>query len=294
MDDAPAPGSGDPAPRPDDALRRRADAARGQVAPFVRRRFGLLGALRLHTAALGLDLLRAPVNVMLAPFDLLRRLLSLLTPLVGLRRLGRWLAARPLGLRTAVARRADALVVEEILAPLAEGCPEREARLARWVPGALAEYGASRTAAAEITVLSVVVTASLLMFGVLSLGVVSLAPEVAQRMAHGAAVADFPLGGGLGALWYGVVPVEASFGETLVVGVSMALMASVAATFAGVVADPIQAALGLHGRRLRRLVSSLEAELSGEPRPYGARSPYLARVADIGDATAAVLRYLRP
>jgi hypothetical protein len=251
------------------------------------------GALRLHRAALGLDLLRAPANVVLAPFDLLRRLVVAILRLVRLRGAADRLAARPLGLRTAVALRADALVVDEILRPMAEGCPEREARLARWLPGALAEYGASRTAASEITVLLVVLGSGLAMFGVVSLGVVSLAPEVAERMAHGQAIADFPLGGGLGALWYGVVPVRPTLGDTVGVGVTMALMASVGATFAGVVADPIQSRLGLHGRRLRRLVDSLEAELSGASGRYGARSPYLARVADLADATAAVMRFLR-
>ena len=278
----------------EDTLARRAAAARARVDPFVRRRFGPRGALRLHRAALGLDLLRAPANVMLAPFDLLRRLLATILRTVRLRRLGDRLAARPLGLGTAVARRAHALVVGEILRPVAAGDPEGEARLARWAPEALSEYGAARTAAAEITVLLVVLISGAFAFGVVSLGVVSLAPEVAHRMAHGAAVADFPLGDRLGGLWYGMMPVEASAGRTLGVGVSLALAASVAATFAGVVADPIQARLGLHGRRLRRLVGSLEAELSGTPHPYSARSPYLARVADLIDAGAALLRYLRP
>ena len=34
-----------------------------EVRRFVRHRFGLRGTLRLHRAALGWDLLRAPVNV---------------------------------------------------------------------------------------------------------------------------------------------------------------------------------------------------------------------------------------
>lgn len=278
----------------EDDLARRAEEARGRVEPFVRRHFGLLGSLRLHRSALGWDVLRAPANVVLAPFDLIRRLLAALLRRVGLRRAGGRLAARPLGLATTVTRRVEALVTEEILRPMAAGDPAREARLDRWAPGALAEYGAARTAASELTVLACVLIVGATAFGMLSLGTISLAPEVAQRLAQDAALAEFPLGKGFGRLWYGAMPVEAGASRVVAVGLGLALAASLLATFAGVVADPLQSRAGLHRARLVRLVRSLEAELADAPRPYASRSPYLARVADIADVGAAILRFLRP
>ena len=77
-----------------------------EVARFVRARYGLSGTLALHRHALGLDLLRAPVNVALSPLFLLARLGA---PV--LRRVGRWAAgclstgvAKVLGSRTSTRR----------------------------------------------------------------------------------------------------------------------------------------------------------------------------------------------
>jgi hypothetical protein len=47
------------------AIERYIAARHERVAEFVDRHFGLIGALRLHRHALGLDLLRAPANVLL-------------------------------------------------------------------------------------------------------------------------------------------------------------------------------------------------------------------------------------
>lgn len=48
-----------------------AEAVAARIDAFVRANFRLAGTLRLHRAALGWDLLRAPLNVMLAPLHLL-------------------------------------------------------------------------------------------------------------------------------------------------------------------------------------------------------------------------------
>ena len=77
---------------------------------FVRRHFLPLGTLRLHRGALGWDLLRAPVNVALAPVFLLTRLVALVLRLLGLRRAGLWLGRRRILLPTAVARAVGARV----------------------------------------------------------------------------------------------------------------------------------------------------------------------------------------
>jgi hypothetical protein len=75
-----------------------------RVAGFVDRHFGLIGSLRLHRRALGLDLVRAPANVaLLLPY------LAMQLGGAGLRRLGardtaRWLRSRTPFLDTDVAR----------------------------------------------------------------------------------------------------------------------------------------------------------------------------------------------
>ena len=63
------------------------------VERFVHARYGLRGTLALHRHALGLDLLRAPVNVALSPLFLLVRLGAPVLRWVGLARAADWLAA---------------------------------------------------------------------------------------------------------------------------------------------------------------------------------------------------------
>ena len=52
----------------------RQNSRREKVDAFVQRHFTWPGTLRLHSAALGLDILRAPVNVVLSPILVLARI----------------------------------------------------------------------------------------------------------------------------------------------------------------------------------------------------------------------------
>ena len=62
------------------------------VQAFIRRHFSGRGAFRTHRAALGLDLLRTPINVALAPVFLVVRLTALILIRLRVARVGRWLA----------------------------------------------------------------------------------------------------------------------------------------------------------------------------------------------------------
>ena len=61
----------------DDAVRSYAAACRARIPGFVARHFGWRGSLRLHRSAIGLDLLRAPLNVLLVGPTLFLRLAGL-------------------------------------------------------------------------------------------------------------------------------------------------------------------------------------------------------------------------
>jgi len=72
------------------------------------------------------------------------------------------------------------------------------------------------------------------------------------------------------------------------------LLGAVMAAFAGVLADPVQARLGLHQRRLRRLIRAMAAEVAaGQGRGFAAHEHALARVMDVWDAVTSLLRALR-
>ena len=83
----------------------------GEVEAFVRRHFTWPATLRLHRAALGPDILRAPANVLLSPVLVLARLSGWVCGRLGLRRAADWLLRRRLLLRTAVAARVEAAIV---------------------------------------------------------------------------------------------------------------------------------------------------------------------------------------
>ncbi|WOI57623.1 DUF6635 family protein [Palleronia sp. LCG004] len=257
-------------------LRRRIDA-------FVARNFRLAGTLRLHGAALGWDLLRAPANVALAPIFLLTLLMAGLLRLIGLRRGARWLGARRILFTTSVSRAVGERIEADLLGGVKLGPHSRQL---------IADYTAIRSAVAEITTSLVVLATGAALFGVATPGVASLAPNVSGYVVHASAVANFPLGTRIGEVWYGVFPVTQPGWIVLVTALGLAMAASVVTTFAGILADPVQAWLGIHRRRLERLLARI-ADVEGRSSGL-APEHVLARLADLTDAGLGLLRLFRP
>ena len=167
--------------------RRESEARR-----FARARYGLRGTLALHRHALGLDLLRAPLNVMLSPLFLLTRLLAPLLRWIGLPRAAAWLAGRRIFLKSDMARviEADltafvADLTEKGLIPHAP--PEIAAR-------GIEDYAETRNAVSEITTSALVLASGLLLFHRATPGVISLAGPIANLRAQTRAIEDFALG----------------------------------------------------------------------------------------------------
>jgi hypothetical protein len=295
---------------------------RTRVDRFVSRHFTWPGTLWLHGAALGGDILRAPVNVMLAPFYLLLRLVAFVCLRLGLRRMGTWLASRRILLRTAVARRVEALILTDLLglkltadartrdpsalartilaAPqfreLIRQRPDPAATeiLGQRIANALADYASTRSAVAEMTTALCTFAVGALMFNALTPGMISMAPGVADALALTKAITRFPLGETLGTAWYGVFHPGAS---PVMIGMTIAalvMIGSAFAAFAGLLADPVQSHLGVHRRRLLRLIDTLEVTLTDDgTKPFVAREHIYARLLDIWDAVASFLHVFR-
>jgi hypothetical protein len=307
----------------DHAIERYIAARHERVAAFVDRHFSLIGSLRLHRRALGLDLVRAPTNIVLMlPY------LGMQLGGAALRRLGARHAARRLTrltpfLATDVAREltwrlhsellelpyddgrhrsdkdalAEAILAEprvaaavDVLAALARrhaDDPHRQARLRRM----LEDYAGTRAAAADLVNNVLLAGAGMAAFHKLTPGTLTLGPVIAAALAHQAAVASFPLGASLGGLWYGLFPATPS--AALVAGATggLVLLTTATAAFAGVIADPVQRAFGLHRRRLHRLVDALGRELKGDSdAAFHARDHYVARIFDLIDLARATYR----
>lgn len=261
---------------------------RAAVSRFVRDRYGLRGTLRLHRAALGLDLLRAPVNVMLSPVFLLTRLLAWLLSRLGAKRAGAWLAARRIFLPSDMGRVIQADLVSLIADLDAQGIgPNPPPDAMRHQAAILTE---TRNAVSEITTSLIVLFGGWLLFNRATPGVISLAGPLAELRAHATAVNDFLLGNTLGRAWYWAFPVELSPWQVILTGIALAVAGSLVTTFAGLIADPVQLWTGTHRRRILRLLDRLDR---AEPASGIEREHILARAGDLSDAVLMLWRNLR-
>ena len=315
----PSPMSPSPMPGPDRdadavraALRRYLDACRARVDPFVAAHLDWPGTVRLHRSTLGFDLLRAPANVLLAVPALLLHLAVLGLHRAGLRGLARRLAGVPCGFQTdverALVRRLSAEVLGQpagrprVEAMLEDGAfgdltPERRARLRSALVAAgleaaiealLARYAATRRASADLATALTLGIAGAHALGQFTPGSLSAGRALAESVGHHAAVRDFLLGPTLGAWYYGVFPPDVSLATAAGTTALVVLLTAIGAGFAGLVADPIQARLGVHRRRLRRWLDALEHLAGGSPREFRPWDPYVARIADLTDVFRAL------
>ncbi|MBN8875203.1 MAG: hypothetical protein J0H67_20395 [Rhodospirillales bacterium] len=310
----------------EDGIRRYFADRHARVKPFVDTNFSLRGTLALHRAAIGWDIARAPLNLSMAAPQAGLFLAAAAARKFGANRLAGRLQGRRLLVRTAVAdeiawrirtdllelpakepareSQRDALAetilsdprITDALRPvLAEigarhDDPALHARLAQ----AVESYGATRAAAAEITTALFSLCSGALTLHKLTPGAMSLGPALAGLLARHAALASFPMGGAIGGLWYSLFPVAPS--AFLVAGMTGGLMAvsTVAAAFAGIVADPVQRRLGLHERRLHRLLDTLERQVHDpEAAGFVAHDHYVARLLDLLDLIGAAYRLAR-
>ncbi len=305
------------------AIDRYVAARHARVDAFVDDNFTLWKSIRLHRHAVGYDLVRAPANLaMMVPY-LAAQVAAAGAGKLKAGKTAAWLRSRRFFLATDVARElewrlhADLLelpygdgtrrtdhdaLAEEILRDprLAAALHLMEETLLRHkkdpaiqgrVKEMLETYAGARNAVAELAANLAMAGTGAALFKQLTPGALSLGPAVAAAIAHQAAVATFPLGAGAGGLWYGLVGVSPSAG--LVVGATGGLMAAtaVATAFAGVIGDPIQRALGLHQRRLHKLIDALGDELKGESKTaYQVRDHYAARIFDLVDVARATYR----
>ncbi|MCW5774375.1 MAG: hypothetical protein KIT16_22215 [Rhodospirillaceae bacterium] len=309
----------------EDGIARYVEARHARVAAFVDRHFNAAGALRLHRAALGFDLLRAPANVALGFATIGKNATSAGLRLAGRKRAGNALAARNLFLETAVGREVQWRVMTELLElPMAQrrrrserdalmetiladprlvahftetlealGRRGDDAAFRTRLMQTMAAYVGSRAAAADLSSSLFAAAAGLAAYQQFTPGMTTLSASVAATVAHKSAVAGFTLGPWLGGIYYSVF--SASTPPLLYAGVFAGMMLPLAAltAFAGIVADPLQRRLGLHQRRLHRMVDALGAALRGDDARFSVHDHYAARMLDFVDWSFVVLRLAR-
>ena len=264
---------------------RYIESCRNRIPTFIGRHFSFRGALALHKAALGADLWRAPLNTLLAVPAFFIALTARVLQRVKLDTPAMWLERLPVGVMTAVQREIERLVLTEVLAlPV-----EFRHTLTSNSPLAVMvrRYARTRSAATELGVNVLMLCAGALVFRELTPGSISAGTTMAGALTERAAIEAFPLGSWAGQAYYAVFPVSAT---PVDIGIAVALTMGVVAllsSFAGVLVDPLQAALGLHRRRLERLIDTLERRILGADANFRPRDAYFARLVDLVDAARA-------
>jgi hypothetical protein len=305
----------------DQAIERYIAARHARVAGFVDRHYALSGALTLHARALGWDLVRAPVNLLAALPQSALLLGAAAGRTLGRRRPRLRAAAARLGrlqllLTTDVgrelawliqtellelpARQGERVATRDALAEAIAADPRLMGALAATaralgrhaddplfrnrLDGLIAAYTGSRGASADIATSLLATGAGALAARQFTPGALSLGPVIAGALAQHAAISSFPLGPALGGLWYGAFPAAAAPGLAAASSGALLLGLGALAAFAGVVADPVQRRLGLHHRRLHKMIGALEAQLLGRGHPgFQPRDHYVARLLDTLD-----------
>lgn len=298
---------------------------RERVHPFCSRYFSVSGAWQINRNALGHDLWKVPANILWAAPYLLSRGTATVFRRLGWQRASALLGSLPPGFATAVAREVEWLLYTELLElPVAqEGRTSgRDALLesiagheviAGFVLGDLLElqqlanmpdarrrledffaaYTTSRSAAADLTGSLLSLAAGAGVFKQLTPGALALGQAAAGALAQQLAISSFALGPTLGSFYYTLFPAAASSGLVVATVSGLMLAMGILTALTGVVTDPLQQALGLHERRLQRLLDVLENDLLGAGGTFQLRDAYVARVFDLIDVVKAAVQALK-
>ena len=292
------------------------ESRKEEVPHFVKRHFSFKGAVRLNKKAFGSDLYKVPLNVAWTiPYITLRASSSLMRRL-GLEKFPSHVQRLPVGFKTKVQKEITWLIFTELLEiPYTQGnrtsgkdalleailnqseissllindlstiySKSRNPRFRPALEKNLMEYSRSRTAASELAGNIISLSAGASVFGKMTPGALTVGGGLAAAFAQQTAISNFILGPTVGSLFYNVFPASASMG--LVIASTGAVMAALATltSFSGIITDPIQYKLGLHQKRLNRLIDCLDRELRGlGDSRHKIRDQYVARVFDLVD-----------
>ncbi|HDZ38926.1 MAG TPA: hypothetical protein ENH62_11670, partial [Marinobacter sp.] len=152
------------------------------------------------------------------------------------------------------------------------------------VADALSQYRITRTASADITNSISCTVLGAFAFQKFTPGGIGLGVVLASMLAKTLAAQNFILGETVGGWYYSWFPPEPSVATTA--SVMIAVMASLAAfaAFSGVIFDPVQAAVGLHRRRLHKLLDHLQRDVTlSTQSSFRPKDQFVARILDMFD-----------
>lgn len=287
-----------------------------RVPEFIRKYFSFRGALHLNKKAFGADLYKVPLNVAWSVPYLSLKVSSALLKKLGLDKIPSRIDGIPPGIETRVQKEINWLIFTDLLelpysqkgrtshkdALLAEILDQpaiaslftnelariysksKNPRYKAALEKNLTEYSKSRTAAADLAGNIIALSTGVAAFGQITPGSLTAGNTLAAVLAHQIAVSNFILGPTLGGFYYTVFPAAASTGLLVASTGAVVMALAVLTSFSGIVTDPVQSRLGIHKRRLLRLIDSLEGQLRGNDESrLKIRDQYYARLFDLLD-----------
>ena len=300
----------------DRAIRNYIDSRRKKIPGFVKTHFSISGAVKINRKALGKDLIKAPVNLAWAlPYTAIQ-VTSVVLKKIGLKKIDKLIEKVPIGFKTSVQEEINRLIYTELLelpykkdngkdvndALLAEILDQPEIKclfqveldliltqsqqegFKKSLEKRLKEYSLSRTAISELAGNIIALATGVGMMGKMTPGGISFGTVLAATIAQQSAISSFFLGPTIGGVYYGMFPASASMGLAMASTSAVLATLAILSAFSGIITDPIQARLGIHEKRLNRLLDSLEKTLMdmGDS-DLKIREQYLARVFDLLD-----------
>lgn len=304
-------------------IERYIQECRENIPEFCNDTFSLFGAWDINKKAFGKDILKAPANVVWTPFYFLGTGIGKGLEKLKLNKASKVFSDLPAGFTTDVElevqwriytqfiklpyqqadreytdnRLLEIILEDESLAPIIDQSMESISILTSDEEGKniltdrIFEYTDSRKAASELSSTLIGTATGYLTSKTLNFGAVGLGQSLAASAAYHSAVSSFALGNTLGAAFYSVVPVSASTSAVVLSTGGVAAVLGAVSAFAGVLADPIQLKLGLHEKKLNKLVDVMELQLkSNEQASLDIKDGYAARVLDVLDFLTMIVR----
>ncbi|MDO6562698.1 hypothetical protein Q4488_04810 [Amphritea sp. 1_MG-2023] len=287
-----------------------------RVPDFVTAHFRYPAALKTNRIAFGLDILRAPVNLFWAPlYALISGIRFLLGRSSRFGWLQRLLGRFPAGFTTQVQTHISELVLSDLLRHhqpeeslswcIAEALRELYQQQVHSRPDiaqfhrqaepiiedAMTEYRLTRTASADITNTLSCTVLGAFAFQKFTPGGIGIGLILASMISMQLASRDFFLGEAIGNIYYSIFPPSPSVGIMMLSIAGVLALLSAGAALSGVISDPIQAAMGLHRYRLKKMLRHMEQDiLQQSSSSFRPKDQYVARIMECFDLIRAGLR----
>lgn len=301
------------------------------VEPFVDKHFSFKGAWHINKKAFGKDMLKTPANVAWSIPYLGVKGFGFVASKLGAENFSDKIKRVPQGFTTDVQREVEWLVYTElfelpskqkdrvskkdalldeifrhpmVVEELGESLGEinkmsDDKKFRSDLEKKLAEYTSSRTAAADIASSMLSFAAGYAAFQKATPGALGAGSAVAAATAQSAAISGCWAGETLGGLYYGLFPAAPSLALSAASIGAVMIALGVFISFSGLITDPAQKALGLHQRKMHKLLDKIEAQLlkcTGNPagdEEYKLYDRYVARVFDFIDLLKPVVKVVK-